>query len=82
MGFVEGLRSVGKVFTRVCFFLRSELIKERDQSLLDKTKLKEVIKKYEVEFTKQSGRPLSKEDREFHKEDFERYKVSLVFCVK
>jgi hypothetical protein len=64
------------------FFLRGELIKERDQSLLDKTKLKEVIKKYEMEFTKQSGRPLSKEDREFHKEDFERYKVSLVFCVK
>ena len=58
------------------------MIKERDQSLLDKTKLKEVIKKYEMEFTKQSGRPLSKEDREFHKEDFERYKVSLVSLRK
>ncbi len=60
----------------VNFLLRSELIKERDQSLLEKTKLKEIIKKYEIEFIKQSGRPLSKEDREFHKDDFERYKVS------
>ncbi len=29
-----------------------------------------------MEFSKSNGRQLNKEDREFHKEDFERYKVS------
>lgn len=43
----------------------------------EKTKLKDQIKKYELEFAKQMGRALTKEDREYHKEDFERYKVSL-----
>ena len=47
--------------------------------MAEKTKLKDLIKKYEAEFTKQSGRPLSKDDREFHKEDFERYKVPVLF---
>lgn len=50
-------------------------MKERDQSLLEKTKLKDIIKKYEAEFVKQTGRQLTKEDREFHKDEFERYKV-------
>ncbi len=50
----------------------------------EKLKLKDLIKKYESEFVKINGRTLSKEDREFHKEDFEKYKVSpfvsLVVC--
>lgn len=53
-----------------------ELNKEKEISLLEKSKLKDMIKKYESDFTKATGRPLSKEDREFHKEDFEKYKVS------
>ena len=35
-----------------------------------------MIKKYETDFIKATGRQLSKEDREYHKEDFERYKVN------
>ena len=42
----------------------NELNKEKDQALLEKAKLKELIKKYEVEFTKATGRQLTKEDRE------------------
>jgi hypothetical protein len=44
---------------------------------LEKTKLKDLIKKYETDFIKTTGRQLSKEDREYHKEDFERYKVNI-----
>jgi hypothetical protein len=58
-------------------FFRTELLKEREYSLSEKTKLKEIIKKYEIEFTKQNGRALVKEDREFHKDEFERYKVKI-----
>jgi hypothetical protein len=47
--------------------------------LQEKTKLKEIIKKCESEFIKSNGRPLTKEDREFHKEDFEKYKVCFYF---
>jgi len=54
------------------------LNKEKDSCLHEKTKLKDHIKKYETEFMKSTGRPLAKEDREFHKDDFERYKVSLL----
>lgn len=52
-----------------------ELNKEKDSCLHEKTKLKDHIKKYETEFIKSTGRPLAKEDREFHKDDFERYKI-------
>lgn len=41
---------------------------------LEKIKLKESIKKYEFEFIKSTGRSLTKEDREHHKEEFEKYK--------
>ncbi len=51
------------------------MLREKDQSLLEKAKLKDLIKKYEVEFVKTTGRQLSKEDREYHKEDFEKYKI-------
>lgn len=51
-----------------------ELNKEKDMALLEKSKLKDTIKKYESEFTKATGRALSKEDREYHKDDFEKYK--------
>ena len=61
---------------------RIELNKEKDSCLHEKTKLKDHIKKYESEFMKQTGRPLAKEDREYHKEDFERYKVSLHLTFK
>jgi hypothetical protein len=66
----------------VCFFysvriyFRAELNKEKEISLLEKTKLKDLIKKYETDFIKATGRQLTKEDREYHKEDFERYKVN------
>lgn len=53
----------------------SELLKEKEMVLQEKNKLKDKIKNFEVEFTKQTGRPLTKEDRDLHKEDFERYKV-------
>ena len=56
---------------------RSELNKEKEMSLQEKTKLKDTIKKYESEFSKTNGRSLNKEDREYHKEDFERYKVLI-----
>lgn len=52
-----------------------ELNKEKEACMHEKTKLKDQIKKYELEFAKQMGRALTKEDREYHKEDFERYKV-------
>jgi hypothetical protein len=51
------------------------LNKEKESSLLEKGKLKDVIKKYENDFNKATGRNLSKEDRDYHKEDFEKYKV-------
>ena len=57
-------------------YFRAELNKEKEISLLEKTKLKDMIKKYETDFIKATGRQLSKEDREYHKEDFERYKVN------
>ena len=44
-------------------------------AILEKTKLKDLIKKHEIEFVKSTGRMLTKEDREFHKEDFEQYKI-------
>lgn len=53
-----------------------ELNKEKEMALLEKSKLKDTIKKYESEFTKATGRALSKEDREYHKDDFEKYKVA------
>ena len=56
-------------------FKRSELLAEKDIAQQEKAKIKEKIKTFETEFTKQTGRPLAKEDREFHKEDFERYKI-------
>ena len=43
--------------------------------MVEKARLKELIKKYESEFFKATGRALSKEDREYHKEDFEKYKI-------
>jgi len=49
--------------------------------LQEKLKLKDLIKKYESEFVKINGRTLSKEDREFHKEDFEKYKVSALSFI-
>ena len=52
--------------------------KEKELSMLEKTKLKDLIKKYEIDFSKTNGRSLNKEDREFHKEDFERYKVCSI----
>ena len=55
----------------------NELMKERDCAGVEKAKLKEVIKKYEMEWSRQAGRPLSKENRELHKEDFDRYKVGI-----
>ena len=55
--------------------LRNELLREKDQSLLEKAKLKELIKKYEYEFIKSTGRKLTKDDREYHKDDFEKYKI-------
>ena len=61
----------------IVFNFRPDLMKEREVSLLEKSKLKDLIKKYEIEFTKQTGRALTKEDREFHKDEFERYKVSI-----
>ena len=61
----------------IVFNFRPDLMKEREVSLLEKSKLKDLIKKYEIEFTKQTGRSLTKEDREFHKDEFERYKVSI-----
>jgi len=54
---------------------RPELLKEKEAVFQEKTKLKDKIKNFELEFTKQTGRPLAKEDREYHKDDFERYKV-------
>ena len=57
-------------------YFRAELNKEKEISLVEKTKLKDLIKKYETDFIKATGRQLSKEDREYHKEDFERYKVN------
>jgi hypothetical protein len=51
------------------------LNKEKEIALHEKAKLKETIKKYESEFAKANNRSLNKEDREFHKEDFEKYKV-------
>lgn len=48
-------------------------------ALLEKSKLKDTIKKYESEFTKATGRALSKEDREYHKDDFEKYKVANLY---
>ena len=60
--------------------IRVELNKERELTMLEKTKLKEMIKRYEAEFFKFNNRQLSKEDREYHKEDFERYKVSFFDC--
>jgi hypothetical protein len=50
-------------------------LRERDQSLLEKARLKELIKKLESDFLKAMSRTLSKEDREYHKEDFEKYKI-------
>jgi hypothetical protein len=52
-----------------------ELNKEKESCLFEKTKLKDHIKKYEIEFSKSTGRPLGKEDREYQKEDFEKYKI-------
>ncbi|RNA22132.1 FAM13A isoform X1 [Brachionus plicatilis] len=52
----------------------NELNKEKEMATLEKLKLKESIKKYEFEFIKSTGRSLTKEDRELHKEEFEKYK--------
>jgi hypothetical protein len=66
----------------ILLFKRAELTKEKEASLQEKLKLKDLIKKYESEFVKINGRTLSKEDREFHKEDFEKYKVSdLIYLI-
>jgi len=62
-------------------FFRLELSKEKEACMHEKTKLKDQIKKYETEFAKQMGRPLTKEDREYHKEDFERYKVRKILSI-
>lgn len=51
-----------------------ELLSEKEMSVQEKAKLKDKIKNFENDFVKQTGRSLAKEDREFHKEDFERYK--------
>lgn len=59
-------------------FKRAELNKEKEISLHEKARLKETIKKYESDFNKANNRSLNKEDREFHREDFERYKVSFL----
>ena len=56
---------------------RVELNKEKEMSLQEKARLKETIKKFESDFNKANNRSLNKEDREFHKEDFERYKVRV-----
>ena len=56
-------------------FFSNELIKEKENAHLDKNKLKDQIKKCEADFQKAAGRALTKEDREYHKEDFERYKL-------
>lgn len=64
-----------KNFFNLHSFSIIELNKEKDISLIEKAKLKDVIKKYEIEFSKINNRSLNKEDREFHKEDFERYKI-------
>lgn len=64
-----------KYFVNLHSLTISELLKERDASVIEKIKLKDIIKKYEIEFTKINGRQLNKEDREYHKEEFERYKV-------
>lgn len=58
-----------------------ELNKEKEMALLEKSKLKDTIKKYESEFTKATGRALSKEDREYHKDDFEKYKVANLVSI-
>ncbi len=49
--------------------------KEKEQSMLEKGKLKDVIKKIESDFMRTNGRQLTKDDREYHKEEFEKYKV-------
>lgn len=54
---------------------RHELNREKEQSLLEKSRLKDQIKKIEADFFKATGRQLTKEDREYHREDFEKYKV-------
>ena len=64
-----------KHFINLHSFTLLELNKEKEISLHEKTRLKDQIKKHELEFVKQMGRPLNKEDREYHKEDFERYKI-------
>lgn len=55
---------------------RLQLNREKEVSNQEKTKLKDLIKKYEIEFARVNGRALSKEDREYHKDDFEKYKVN------
>ena len=52
-------------------------MKEKDLALQEKVKLKEIIKKFDSDFFQINGRTLQKDDREFYKDEFEKYKV---FC--
>lgn len=65
----------GKPFLNLHSLSLNELNKEKEIAAMEKTKLKELIKKYEIEFIKSTGRTLTKEDREYHKEEFEKYKI-------
>ena len=59
--------------------------KEKDLTIQEKMRLKDVIKKFEMDsngtnkntVNGSKHRQISRDDRESHKEDFERYKVSL-----
>ncbi|CAF0964844.1 unnamed protein product, partial [Brachionus calyciflorus] len=64
-----------KPFANLQSLSLNELTKEKDMATMEKTKLKELIKKYEIDFVKSTGRALTKEDREYHKEEFEKYKI-------
>lgn len=64
-----------KHFINLHSFNLSELMKEKDVTLQEKTNLKDKIKNFENDFMKKMGRTLGKEDRELHKDDFDRYKV-------
>jgi hypothetical protein len=55
------------------------LLKEKELSLQEKNRLKDVIKKIEADFYKVKGRIITKEDKEYHREEAEKYKVQLFF---
>ena len=59
------------------FSSRNELLIEKDQALQEKAKLKDIIKRHESDFMQINGRALQKEDREFYKDDYEKYKVTF-----